>query len=523
MSWSTASRPDGLEQPVVGTSGATDSPEPAFPPVPHPEPARADDDPAVMREAWRVLSVVGLASMFSGLSNSALNVALPAVAREYDASATASSWILLSFMLTQTLLMVSFGRLADLFGRRSMYLTGLAVFTVGNLLAGFAPDAWWLVACRVVQAAGAAMLLTNSAALVTGAFPRHRLGQGMGIYLASFSVAQLVGPTLGGFLAEHVGVQWLFWSNVPVGIGCLIWGIVALPPVPRSGERMALDVPGNLLAFLGLGCGLVALSQVTALGWSHPLVVGGLIAFAVILPVFLLVEGRVRDPLMDTRLFEDRSFSWGLSASFLNAISNFGVVLLVSLYLQAVGGEDALSAGWKVLPLAVSALIFSAASGFFQRWIEAHTLTVLGNVATAAGLGVLLLFTGAEVNDAAVMAALILVGAGSGLFMPSNTQVLLATMPSERLGIANGMRLMLQNTGAVLGTAVILTVLTTPLPFELRRYVFAGTISDVSDAGVADLVTGFRWTAITLLVVCLGAVACSLGARRAGQRLSRQD
>lgn len=518
MSFSTASRPDGLEQPVVGTSGATDSPEPAFPAVPHPEPASPLDDPAVMREAWRVLSVVGLASMFSGMSNSALNVALPAVAREYDASATASSWILLSFMLTQTLLMVSFGRLADLFGRRSMYLTGLAVFTVGNLLAGFAPDAWWLVACRVLQAAGAAMLLTNSAALVTGAFPRHRLGQGMGIYLASFSVAQLVGPTLGGFLAEHVGVQWLFWSNVPVGIGCLIWGVVALPAVPRSGERLALDVPGNLLAFLGLGCGLVALSQVTSLGWSHPVVVGGLIAFAVLLPSFLLVERRVRDPLMDTRLFEDRSFSWGLSASFLNAIGQFGVVLLVSLYLQAVGGEDALSAGLKVLPLAVSALVFSAASGFFQRWVEAHTLTVLGNAATAAGLGVLLL-SGSEVNEAAVLIGLILAGAGSGFFMPSNTQVLLATMPSERLGIANGMRLMLQNTGAVLGTAVILTVLTSPLPLELRRYVFSGTISEVSDAGLADLVIGYRWTAITMLLVCLAAMVCSLGARRAGQRL----
>jgi EmrB/QacA subfamily drug resistance transporter len=522
MSWSTASRPDGLEQPVVGTSGATDSPEPSFPAVPATDHLPHRDDPAVMREAWRTLSVVGLASVFSGMSNSALNVALPAIAREYDASATASSWILLSFMLTQTLLMVSFGRLADLFGRRSMYLTGLAVFTVGNLLAGFAPDAWWLVACRVLQAAGAAMLLTNSAALVTGAFPRHRLGQGMGIYLASFSVAQLLGPTLGGFLAEHVGVQWLFWYNVPVGIGCLIWGVVALRPVPRSGERMALDVPGNALAFLGLGCGLVALSQVTSLGWSNPLVVGGLAAFAVLLPAFLLVERRVRDPLLDMRLFEDRSFSWGLSASFLNAVGQFGVVLLVSLYLQAVGGEDALSAGLKVLPLAISALVFSAASGFMQRWIEAHTLTVLGNAATAAGLGVLL-FSGAEVNYTAVVIGLILTGAGSGLFMPSNTQVLLATMPSERLGIANGMRLMLQNTGAVLGTAVILTVLTSPLPLELRRYVFSGTISEVSDAGLMDLVTGYRWTAITMLVVCLGAMVCSLGARRAGQLLRADD
>ncbi len=518
MTGSTTSRPDGRAEPAVGTSaaaaGTTGAPS-ATPREGSAAPLR--DDAEIMRQAWRTLSVVGLASMFSGMSNSALNVALPAVARQYEASATASSWILLSFMLTQTLLMVSFGRLADLFGRRSMYLTGLGVFTVGNLLAGFAPDAWSLVACRVLQAAGAAMLLTNSAALVTDAFPRHRLGQGMGIYLASFSVAQLVGPTLGGFLAEHVGVRWLFWSNVPIGIGCLVWGLIALRPVPRSGERMALDVPGNLLAFLGLGCGLVALSQVTSLGWSDPVVVIGLSAFAVLLPAFLLVERRVRDPLMDMRLFEDRSFSWGLSASFLNAIGQFGVVLLVSLYLQAVGGEDPLSAGLRVLPLAVSALVFSAGSGFLQRWVPAHTLTALGNAATAAGLGVLLL-SGAQVNDTAVLVGLILAGAGSGLFMPSNTQVLLATMPSARLGIANGMRLMLQNTGAVLGTAVILTVLTSPLPIELRRYVFAGTISEVSSDGLLDLVTGYRWTCITMLVVCLGALVCSLCARRAGSR-----
>jgi EmrB/QacA subfamily drug resistance transporter len=493
--------------------GAPVGPQPPGPPA-----GPRGDDPAVMRQAWRTLSVVGLASMFSGLSNSALNVALPAVARHYEASASASSWILLSFMLTQTLLMVFFGRLADLFGRRSMYLTGLAVFTVGNLLAGFAPDAWSLVATRVLQAAGAAMLLTNSAALVTGAFPRHRLGQGMGIYLASFSVAQLLGPTLGGFLAEHVGVQWLFWSNVPVGIACLVWGVLALPPVPRSGEPISLDVPGNLLVFLGLGCGLVALSQVTSLGWTDPLVLGGVAVFLVLFPVFILVERRVRDPLVDTTLFVDRSFSWGLTAQFLNAVGMFGVLLLVALYLQAVGGEDALSAGIKVLPEAIAALLFSAASGYFQRWVSAHTLTVLGNAATALGLAVLLVYAGAEVNYAAVYVGIVLVGAGSGLFMPSNTQVLLATLPSARLGVANGMRLMLQNTGGVLGTAVILTVLTTPLPFELRRYVFAGTISDVSEEGLLDVVTGYRWTAVVMVVVCLASMACSLVARRAAHR-----
>jgi hypothetical protein len=225
----------------------------------------------------------------------------------------------------------------------------------------------------------------------------------------------------------------------------------------------------------------------------------------------------MRDPLVDTTLFADRSFAWGLSASFLNAVGMFGVLLLVSLYLQAVGEDDALSAGVKILPEAIAALVFSAASGYFQRWAHAHTLTVLGNAATVVGLGVLLLFAGPEVNHAAVYVGLVLVGAGSGLFMPSNTQVLLSSLPAERLGVANGMRLMLQNVGAVLGTAVILTVLTMPLPFELRRYVLAGTISGVSDEGLQDVVTGYGWTAVVMMVICLASMICSMGARRAAR------
>ena len=276
---------------------------------------------AVMREAWRTLSVVGLASVFSGMSTSALNVALPAVVRHFSAGATAASWILLAFMLTQTVLMITFGRLADLFGRRSMYLAGLATFTTASLLAGLAPSAWALVGFRVLQAAGSAMLLTNSAAIVTDAFPRHRLGQGMGIYLASFSIAQLLGPTLGGFLAAHAGWRWLFWYNVPVGAACLVWGAVALRRTAPGGERRSLDLPGNLLVFVALGGGLVGLSQVTALGWSDPVVLAGLALFVVLLPAFLLLERRMPHPLVDVSLFGDRAFAFGLLASFLNSVA----------------------------------------------------------------------------------------------------------------------------------------------------------------------------------------------------------
>jgi EmrB/QacA subfamily drug resistance transporter len=472
---------------------------------------------AVMREAWRTLSVVSLASIFSGMSTSALNVALPTVVRHFSASATAASWILLAFMLTQTVLMVTFGRLADLFGRRSMYLAGLATFTVASLAAGLAPSAWALVACRVLQAAGSAMLLTNSAAIVTDAFPRERLGQGMGVYLASFSIAQLLGPTLGGFLAAHAGWRWLFWYNVPVGVACLLWGAVALRPTPTAGERRALDLPGNLLALLSLGGGLVALSQVTSLGWGAPPVLCGLGMFAVLLPAFLLLERRTPHPLVDVSLFRDRAFAFGLLASFLNSVAQIGVVLLFGLYFQAVGGMDPLAAGVRVLPVALTALVFSSSAGLLQRRFDARTLTVVGNVTTAAGLLVLLLSATSEVRYEHVALGLALTGAGSGLFMPSNTTALMRSLPSARLGIANAMRLMLQNAGIVVGTAVILSVLTSPLPLDLRRYVFAGTISGVSGRGLHDLVTGYHWTLLTMLAICAATLVASACARRAGR------
>jgi EmrB/QacA subfamily drug resistance transporter len=484
--------------------------------------AEAELQPAAgeMREAWRTLSVVSLASVFSGMSTSALNVALPTVVRHFQASATAASWILLAFMLTQTLLMVTFGRLADLFGRRSMYLTGLATFTLASLLAGLAPNAWVLVGLRVLQAAGSAMLLTNSAALVTDAFPRQRLGQGMGIYLASFSIAQLLGPTLGGFLVAHAGWRWLFWYNVPVGVGCLVWGAIALRRVPSSGERRSLDLPGNVMALLALGSGLIALSQVTSLGWTDPAVLAGLGLFAVGVPAFLLVERRASHPLVDVTLFRDRSFAFGLLASFLNSVSQIGVVLLAALYFQAVGGDDPLAAGVRVLPVALAALLFSSTSGLLQHRVSPRTLTVVGNVVTGAGLLVLLLSVSTHVRYEHMALGLVLTGAGSGLFMPSNTTALMRGLPSARLGIANAMRLMLQNTGIVVGTAVILSVLTSPLPLGLRRYVFAGTISQVSGTGLRDLVTGYHWTLTTMLCVCAGTLVASVCARRSDRGIA---
>jgi EmrB/QacA subfamily drug resistance transporter len=320
------------------------------------EPARKTspgqaEERARLRYAWRVLSVVCLASLMSGLNNSSLNIALPPIVRHFDASAFEASWILLSFQLTNTVLMIIFGRLADVLGRRRMYLTGVALFTTASVLAGFAPHVWVLVACRVLQATAGAMLITNSAALITTAFPRRMLGQALGIYMASFSLAQLLGPTVGGILTTELGWRWTFWFNAPFGVICLLWGLRVLAKIPRTGEPFRLDIAGNLVVLLGLGGLLLGLSEVGHLGWRSPLVVIGLAGFVVAVPLFLLIETRSRDPVVDLAVFREPVVGLGVLAGFLATMSRFAVVLLMGLYFQAVQGDTPTEAGLKILPL----------------------------------------------------------------------------------------------------------------------------------------------------------------------------
>ena len=275
---------------------------------------------------------------------------------------------------------------------------------------------------------------------------------------------------------------------------------------------------GNLLILVALGSGLAALSQATSLGWTSWVVIGGLLIFAFGMPLFVLFERRVAHPLVDMTLFRDRPFALGLLASFLNSTSQAGVLLLFSLYFQAVQGVDPLSAGLRVLPLAVATLVFSSSSGLFQRWISPRALAVVGNLCTGAGLSVLAFSVITEAGYVAIAAGLVLAGAGSGLFMPSNTTALMGAMPHDRLGIANAMRLMLQQSGFVVGTAVVLSVLTAPLAPELRQYAFAGTLSDVSADGLADLLRGYQWTLFTMLTLNAATVLTSLAALRASRR-----
>ena len=465
------------------------------------------DEAAQRRYAWLVLSVTSLGMVLTGLNASMLNVALPRVVAHFHADAFAANWLLLSFQLVNTVMILVFGRLADIFGRREMYLLGFAVFTVASLLAGLAPDVGVVIALRAVQAIGSAMILANSSALITAAFPPDLLAQGMGIYMGTISIASLIGPSLGGALVAAAGWQWVFWFNVPVGVVATLWGVTTLRRVP-PGPREKVDGPGNILVFCSLGGLLLALSEGGTLGWTAPTVVIGAVAFVVLLPPFLWWERRTDHPVVDLTLFKDRFFTLASLAAFFQTLARFAVVLIFALLFQSRYGDDPFAAGLKVMPVPLGMLIASPLTGYLGRRADQRRLSTWGSVVTTGGLLVLLLTVGGSGSYSVVAFGLLLCGLGTGVFLTSNTTAIMARAPEQRLGIVNGVRLMVQNCGIVIGTALTLALITSPLDAGARNFVYRGDLTRLSHRHVHQLVTGYRWAlSVMIAAAVLGGLA----------------
>jgi EmrB/QacA subfamily drug resistance transporter len=461
---------------------------------------------------WRVLSVTTIGTLLTGINNSTLNVALPVVVRHFDAGAFAAHWVLLSFLLTNTVLLVLCGRLADVFGRRETYLIGYTTFTLASLLLGLSPSIEILIGLRVLQAAGFAMILANATAIITHSFPPHLLSQGIGLYMSTISVAQVLGPTVGGFLAEAAGWRWVFWFNVPFGIAAITWGMITLRRLPR-GEREPVDLRGGLLLLGWLGGLLLALSEAGALGWDSGLVRAGLVAFAVLLPLFVWAQRRAEYPLLDLRIFADAGFTLANVAAFLHTMSRFGIVLVAALFFQSVRHTDAATAGLLVLPVPVAMMVAAPLAGTLARWSGPRTVAVAGPALTTAGLLVLLLTLDTGTPYPILAVGMALMGIGSGLFLTGNTTAIMSRVPHARLGVVNGMRLTTQNVGNTLAVGLSLSLIASTLNRADRPALFAGTAP-------AAALPGYHRAVVAMLVMSLlaGAAATAglIVTRRAG-------
>jgi EmrB/QacA subfamily drug resistance transporter len=429
---------------------------------------------------WWALSCTSLGMLLVATNSGTLVIALPDLERALGTSLLELVWVILAYMIASTVLVLTAGRLSDLFGRKSAFVAGFLVFAAASLGAGFSADGTQLILWRIVQGIGGAFIFANGPAMVTDAFPKEELGLAMGTNTMVAAVGLVLGPVLGGALVA-ISWQWVFWFNVPLALAGAAWSALVLRELSQRDPVRGLDLAGSTTFVLGLTGLVYGVSRGGISGWDDPLVIGSLIAAAVLLPLFVLIEHRGRAPMLDLAIFRNRMFAAATGAAFINGLSRFALLFVFVFYFQGAQGDDPITAGIKLAPMALGMLVASPLAGIWADRHGSRALAALGMLVSAFALAAM---TTLQADSPYWQSTLwlALVGIGSGMFNSPNTAAMMGTVPVERRGVAAGARTMLQNTGAVISIAFVLAIVTAAVPKPVLFKIFSGLAAGLSSA-----------------------------------------
>jgi len=463
-----------------------------------------------------VLVATSLLVLLVFINQTSLNVALPALARDLDAGAREASWFVLGYMLPMTSLVLVYGRLTDLVGRRRLYLAGIVVFLAATVLCALAASALVLVVARVLQGVGAAALTTNTTAILTDVYPVDRLGVVLGLNASVAAVGQTVGPLVGGALVGLLGWRGIFGLEVVLGLVGLAaaWRLVPRDrrrARERAGEPETLDRWGALLSVGATALLVLWLNDAPERGWGSSWTLAMALLTLAAGAAFVWSQTRARHPLLDLRVLAEPGIAQAYAGAFLSSVSHFAVVLLVSLHLQNVAGFSPLGAGAVVAAASAGTMVAAALAGRLVPRVPLRTLTGGGMALVALGAGALVPLTGHAPATVPVAVALAVMGVGVGLFMTPNTTTLMQRVSRARVGIANALRTTLQQAGYLVSTGLGLGLATAWLPNERRQAAYDGVLT-ATDAD--DLLLGLRVAfAVLAGLAVVGVVVSTLPTR----------
>jgi len=416
--------------------------------------------------------------------------------------------VILVYMIVSTVLVLTAGRLSDLFGRKNAYVLGFLVFSLASLGAGFSGSGTQLILWRILQGIGGAFLFANAAALVTDAFPKEELGLAMGTNTMVAAVGLVIGPVLGGALVA-IAWPWVFWFNVPLGLFGCAWAWLVLHELARRDTQRGLDLLGTTTYVIGLTGLVLALSKGGLTGWNGPMVVGGFAAAVVLLPLFVLIEHRGSAPMLDLDLFRNRLFSAASGAAFINGLARFALMFLFVFYFQGPQNQSPIMAGIELAPMAIGMLISSPLAGILADRHGSRGLAALGMVVTAASLAAM---TSLQAHSPYWQSGLWLgiLGIGSGMFNSPNTAAMMGVVPGNRRGIAAGARVMLQNTGAVISIAFVMAIITAAVPKDVLFKIFSGVASGLSTSQLDPFIANMHVALWVLAGVSVAGAVVSM-------------
>jgi EmrB/QacA subfamily drug resistance transporter len=407
------------------------------------------------RRGW-TLGIVSLGLFMVVLDNLVVNVALPSIHRDLGASIQSLEWTVSAYILSYAVLLLTGAALGDRFGRKRMFMAGIALFTASSAAAALAPSIDTLIAARAIQGVGAAIATPLTLTLLADAFPPDRRGMAIGVWSGISGIAVALGPLVGGAVVQAASWQWIFWINVPIGIALV--PLAGLRLTESHGPTAKLDLVGLALSSTGLFGIVFGLVRSQSLGWGSPVIVASLAAGVALVVAFVAYERRTESPMLPMRFFARRGFAVTNAVSLAMYFGMFGSIFFLSQFLQNVLGNSPLQAGIKLLVWTGATMVVAPLAGFFSERYGSRLFMAAGLALQAIALGWLAADASITQSYASMIGPFILAGSGMALVFAPSANAVLASVRTDQAGQASGATNAIRELGGVLGIAVLGTI-----------------------------------------------------------------
>ncbi len=453
-----------------------------------------------------IMLSVGVGTFMSSLDSGVVNLAMPIIRADFGISLSMVGWIVTAYLLVVSSLLLTYGRIADMYGHKKVYMTGFVIFTAGSLLCGLSFHIGMLIACRVIQAIGAGMLFSTGPAIITSAVPPERRGRALSVTSIAVALGLSAGPVVGGMLSTLLGWQSIFFINIPIGV---IGLLLVRKNVPKDEKKTAapFDIAGSVMIFFALLLILMPLSLSGDYEVPPALFFSPIAAGLLLVVVFVLYELKRKHPMLNVRFFKNRTFAASNAAAVLIYMAQFIMVFLAPFYLENLRGFSAMTSGLIYLPMPIATMCIAPISGSISDRVGSKYISAFGAFMMSCGL-FMLSFLQADSAILYMIGAMIVTGLGFGMFQTPNNSTIMGSVPLTNRGTASGTLATMRNIGMCLGVAVS-GALFSSFQSDARAALSAqGQTGDLLQSNV--FLSAMHWTFIAAAVVALGSMTASL-------------
>jgi EmrB/QacA subfamily drug resistance transporter len=470
---------------------------------------------------WTVLSVTAVGSFMVSLDSSILNIAIPALSEDLNASFEIVQWIPIVYLLVMSITLIAFGRLADIRGRKNYFLLGIILFTVSSLLCMFSTSGAMLIVFRAIQGTGSAFISANSPSMITEVFPHKETGKAMGIYVAFIYIGIVLGPVLGGLLVQGFTWRAIFAINLPIGIILLIIGFLKIKKSELKLKDESFDTIGTSAFGIALALFLLGLSLSNQLGWTSPLILSFMGISVITFISFIFIEKKVKYPMLNLRLFSrNRIFATANLAALLNYIATIGVSFLLSIYLQTFLGLSPAITAFLLIPTPVTMAISTLFSGRLSDKIGTRIPCTIGLGIMAIGL-VSLVFIIAYLDIIYILISQSVIGIGIGIFSAPNQSAIMKSVEKRDLGIASGTLATMRVVGQSVSIAFLSAILGFFIPSNILNPIISHQTVEITATIKASFEMGIHTAFIVSAVICVfGAIVSMV---RGKEKMYREE